>query len=253
MNGAFGTIDTDVGIGTILSHFNSEYISHVIDDSLQMKFRPFDGPMPNMVSVLERQFQSIIPNAVDYQVNVLEVRAETYKEIIRKICGYYGLVFTGDLDSITHEELHGIAYNLYDIFISRFTDFMMEFFVSYIIANSDSFAAYLKNDETSIKPKESGIYSSKNYIDPKYILIHANVNRIMYDIAGHDITLPQLLNFFVDKVVADRLNTLIVDAGNIYKVHYACYILDQRFSASVLTNIKLKLQARTQEAHNIID
>ena len=42
-----------------------------------------------------------------------------------------------------------------------------------------------------------------------------------------------------------------MDNGDIYKTHYACYILDQRYSAGVLTNIKLKLQAKTQEAMKI--
>ena len=66
MNSYMNRIDTDAAIGTILSHFNSDYINHVISDSLNMKFRPFDSPMPNMVDVLNRQFDSIIPNSPDY-------------------------------------------------------------------------------------------------------------------------------------------------------------------------------------------
>ena len=38
MNGYMGSIDTDAGIGTILSHFDSEYVNHIIEDSLNMKF-----------------------------------------------------------------------------------------------------------------------------------------------------------------------------------------------------------------------
>ena len=113
-----GTIDTDAGIGTILSHFSTEYINHVIDDSLNMKFRPFDGAMPNMVDVLERQFQSIAANSKDYLEKISDVRIESYKEIIYKICSYYNLTFVGDFESMNPQEIYGIAHILYDVFIS---------------------------------------------------------------------------------------------------------------------------------------
>lgn len=38
-NGFVGSIDTDAAIGTILSHFSTDYVHNVIGDSLQMKFR----------------------------------------------------------------------------------------------------------------------------------------------------------------------------------------------------------------------
>ena len=129
---------------------------------------------------------------------------------------------------------------------------MIDFFVSYIVNNADSIASYLKTDDTVIKPKDTSIYSSRNYIDPKFILIHCNVNKVIYDIAGHDISLQALLNYFVEPNISSRLNDLLADNGDIYKYHYTCYITDQRYSASLLTNIKLKLQSRTQEAFNIL-
>lgn len=243
-----GSIDTDAGIGTILSHFSTEYITHVIGDSLNMKFRPFDTPMPNMVDVLERQLVAIYANSAgDYKEQVMETRNETYKEIINMICSYYNLTFIGDFDSMNPEEIHGIAHVLYDIFISRFTEYMINFFVSYIVENSDSIVVHLRMDEESIKPKEAGLYSPKNYIDPKYIIIHANVNKVIYDIAGHDIPLQCLIAHFLDPASAARIGSLLIDNNDIYKNHYACYIMDQRYSAGVLTNIKLKLQAKTQE------
>lgn len=251
MNGYHSSIDTDAGIGTILSHFSTEYIRHVIEDSLNMKFRPFSDAMPNMVDVLERQFLAIQNNAQNYTEKVSDVRVETYKEIILLISSYYNLQFVGNFDTMNPEEIHGIAHIMYDIFISRFTEFMINFYVSYIVNNADSIVSYLKTDETINKPKESGLYQPKNFIDEKYIIIHANVNKVIYNMAGYDIPLQVLLNYFLDPSSAMRLGSLLQDTGDIYKKHYACYILDQRYSAGVLTNIKLKLQARTQEAMQI--
>ena len=251
MNGYIGSIDTDAGIGTILSHFSTEYINHIIDDSLRMKFRPFDGAMPNMVDVLERQFQSLLLNTPEYAENISNVRIESYKEIIYKICNYYNFSFVGDFDSMNPQEIYGIAHILYDIFISRFTEYMNNFFVSYIVDNADAIASYLKTDETANRPKESGLYSPKNYVDPKFILIHANVNKVIYNMAAYDIPLHLLLNYFLDPNSAQRITNLISDNGDVFKTHYTFYILDQRYSAGVLTNIKLKLQSRTQEPMKI--
>ena len=251
-NGYINTIDTDMGIGTILSNFNSNYIDHVIDDSLKMKFRPFDGPMPNFIDILERQFNAVLINSPDYQEKINDVRAETYKEIIMKICNFYNLSFVYDFAILSPQELYGIAHTMYDVFISRFTEYMFNFFVIYIVNNSNSIYQYLKNDESAIKPKETGAYAPKYYIDPKYFLIHANVNKVVYNMAGYDISLQALLNYFLDNNSANRLGSMLVDNGDIYKYHYASYILDQRYSANIMTNIKLKLQSRTQEAINPI-
>lgn len=251
MNGYMGSIDTDAGIGTILSHFDSEYVNHIIEDSLNMKFRPFADPMPNIADVLNRQFLSVLVNCPDYKEKIDDVRRETFVEIINKICSYYNLSFDYDTDSSTTEELYGIAHILYDVFISRFTDYMIDFFVSYVVANADSICAYLERNENTKRPKETGLYSGKNYIDPKFILIHANINQVIYNMAGYDISLYQLINNFLDPNSAAYINSMLTDNGDIYKTHYAIYILDQRYSAGVLTNIKLKLQSRTQEAMKI--
>lgn len=251
MNGYVGSIDTDAGIGTILSHFNTEYINHVIDDSLRLKYRPFDSPMPNIPDVLERQFQSLLINTPDYRDNILNVRTETYIEIINKICSFYNLSFTVDFGSISQEELYGITHILYEIFVSRFTDYMIDFFVSYIVSNANAISSYLKTDEEYNKPKESGAYGEKYFNDPKFIAIHANINKVIYNMASYDIPLQTLLNYFLDGNTAARIGSMLVDCGDIYKQHYAYYILDQRFSSGILTNVKLKLQSKTQELNNV--
>lgn len=250
MNGYTNSIDTDSGIGTILSHFSSSYIEHIVDDSLKMKYRPFiNEPMPNIVDIINRQINAVLVNAPDYIDKVKDVKNESFKEIILKICNYYNLTFTGDLDNIFGDELYSIAHVLYDIFISRFTEYMNNFFTSYILNNADSIYAYLEADETSIKLKDNAVYA--RYIDPKFALIHANVNKVMYNLAGYDISLDELLLYFLGPAQYMPISQLLLDNGDIYKNHYACYILNQMSSAGILTNVKLYLQARTQEGIKI--
>jgi hypothetical protein len=247
MSNYISPIDTDYGIGTILSNFDTNYILHVITDSLNMKFRPFDGPMPNMVDVLERQFQLILSNAPDYRDEVENTRIETYKEIINIISNYYSLQFRGDFDSMQPIDIYSIARTLYDIFIAKFTEYMLDFFTHYIISNSDGIATYLKNSETTNKPKDQGIFNSKNYIDPNFALIFANINQVIYNMAAYDISFADLITYFLNKSSETILN-LFVDCGDIYKNYYANHIIDQRYAPDVITNIKLRLQSYSYAA-----
>ena len=117
MNSFANSIDTDMGIGSILSNFETPWIMHTVQDSLNMKFRPFSEPMPNFVDILNRQFDMILTAGPDYREKIEFTRQETFKEIIEAICSYYGLSFTESYDNITPIELYGIAHNLYDIFM----------------------------------------------------------------------------------------------------------------------------------------
>ena len=252
MNSFANSIDTDMGIGSILGNFETPWIMHTVQDSLNMKFRPFSEPMPNFVDILNRQFDMILTAGPDYREKIEFTRQETFKEIIEAICSYYGLSFTESYDNITPIELYGIAHNLYDIFISRFTDYMIEFFISYIINNVDSIYAYLISDDTIRKPREKDSMA-KTYVDQKFMLIHANINKVIMNMITYDIPLETLIQYFTDQSTANRLCSLLADTGDIYKYHYAVYLQDQRYMAELLTCIKLRLQARTQQSYTIAD
>ncbi len=248
MNGYINSIDTDAAIGSILSNFETPWIMHTIQDSLNMKFRPFSEAMPNFVDILERQFEAIKPQAKDYADKVEETRLETYKEIINKICEYYDLSFTEDLDSLHPVELHGVARTMYDIFVSNFTYYMIKFYINYIIANLNGIYDYLSKDPDVRKVKEKeNVY--RNYVDPKFLLVHQNLNTVILNMTSYDVPLDMLLSYFLDPTYAQRMSQLLVDKGDIYKNHYAVYLQDNRYMADVLTVIKLELQSVTQNAN----
>ena len=189
-----------------------------------MRFRPYEDGMPNMVDILERQFTGILDHSPDFVEQVTSVKEETYKEIIRIILNYYNLQLMITYDDIPALELFGIARTLYDIFISKFTDYMLDFFVSFIVNNVESIYAYLAADENIKKPKELLAYSNQTYVDQKFMLVHANINQVIYNMACYDIPLNMLLSYFCEPAVADRLNSIIADRGDIYKNYYASFI-----------------------------
>ena len=241
------SIDTDAGIASILSNFDSDYITHVVSDSLNMRFRPYQDEMPNFVDILERSFNGICDNAVEYRDEVNNVRLETYKEIINIITKYYNLTFTGDFDNMNPLEIYGITKTIYDIFVSRYTEHMFYFFIKYIMDNCESIYDNIIKDPNTKKPKEIVGYTADNYIDSRYLVIHANINTIIYNMASFDIPLYQLLLTMTDQNTAMVLNNVLIDNNDIYKYYYANFILDPKTTADMITNIKLRLQAYTQK------
>ena len=69
----------------------------------------------------------------------------------------------------------------------------------------------------------------------------------MMNLTAHDIPMSLMFQYFLEPVSAARMNELFEDCGDLYKNHYASYILDQRYMAELLTCIKLQLQAKTRE------
>ena len=106
------------------------------------------------------------------------------------------------------------------------------------------------NDDTVKKPRDKDI-PVKSYVNPKFHIIHANLNKIVMNMISYDIPLNTLLSYFVDQNTLYRLSMLLTDTGDIFKNHYAVYLQDQRYMADLLTSIKLKLQSNTQEAFSV--
>jgi hypothetical protein len=238
-------IDTDYAIGSILSRFDSEYITNVIQTSIENRFRPFSEPMPNMVSVLARQFKGVLDNAPDYADKVLEVETQTYQEICQMICQYYNLELDINNDQLYGNTLRTFAFTLYDIFVSRFTEYIIQFYTSYIMRNLDFIYSYLANNEDTKKARENSMQAQKMYTNPKFALVHSNLNQVIINMAAYDISLQELLSYITDPNTAAFLCTFIADKGDIYKYHYATFITDKYTMSGILTSVKLQLQEQT--------
>jgi hypothetical protein len=246
---SYNSIDTDYGIGVILSRFNSNYIEHVVQQSLARRFNPFGEPMPNIVDVLHRNFDSVKAESPDYIEKVNDVELQTYIEIIETVCNFYNLEFDADALITTNgfQTIVGsYARIIYEIFVSQFSIYFNNFLVSYIVRNSDGIYEYLVNDPNTKKVKDAGSGSAmRTFIDPKYALIHANLNQVIINISAYDITLNDLLTYFVGPEEASNLAMYITDKGDIFKNYYASLILSPDTMSGVLTNVKLSLQHQT--------
>ena len=243
---SYNFVDTDYGIGTILSRFDSNYINGCIQTAIETRFCPFSDPKPNMIGILSRDFKATLDHAPDYRDQVLQVEHDTYLEVINMICAGFNLQFNYDETINNSEKLRSIAFVLYDILVSRFTDVLINFYVSYICRNSDSIHNYLMSDPESRRPRESNTQQTqKIYSESKYNIIHANLNTVIYNMSSYDIPFYTLLQYITDPNTAAMLANYIVDLGDIYKNHFAVFVLNPNTKATVLTSVKLLLQEKT--------
>jgi len=242
---SYSNIDTDYAIGTILSRFDSEYIVGVIQRSIVSRFRPFSEPMPNMVDVLSRQFKGVLDNSPDYRDKVLSVETQTYQEICAIICNYYNLDFDQDNDQLYGNTLRTFAHTMYDIFVARFTDYIIQFYTSYILRNIDYIYNYLCEIDGVKKARENSAQAQKMYTNPKFALVHSNLNLVIMNMASYDISLQDLLSYITDYNTATMICNFVTDKGDIYKYYFACYVLDKNTMSGILTSVKLQLQNQT--------
>ena len=242
---SYSNIDTDYAIGTILSRFDSEYITGVIQRSIESRFRPFSEPMPNMVDVLARQFKGVLDNSPDYADKVLSVETQTYQEICQMICNYYNLEFDQDNDQLYGNTLRTFAHIMYDIFVARFTDYIIQFYTSYILRNIDYIYNYLCDIDGIKKARENSAQAQKMYTNPKFALVHSNLNLVIINMASYDISLQELLSYITDYNTASMICNFVADKGDIYKYHFASYVLNKNTMSGILTSVKLQLQSQT--------
>lgn len=242
-NSSIQIINSEKAVGTILSKFSTNFIMDVIDDNIKMKFRPFNVGPANFVIVLEQNYQMTKLQNPSFVNEIENNRAQTYREIINKICKFYNLQFIGEqYQELNPNDLFNLASILFDIFVSNFTNRMIEFFVRYIVNNKDDIYNSIENAEEIRKNKEMTSYGRKMYTDPKLVVIHSSLNSVIMNIASHDIPLALLLTYLTDRDTAAYLSGMIVDINDIYKNHYASYILNELTKADIFTSIKLTMQ-----------
>ena len=69
-NKVIANINTDKALASVLSNFDSNYITHIVSDSLEMKFRPYSNSLPGIYSI-ESTFNNLLNN-IEEPISPLE-------------------------------------------------------------------------------------------------------------------------------------------------------------------------------------
>lgn len=249
-NSITANIRSDNALASILSNFESLYIINMVKDSINMRFRPYEAPLPSLYSI-ESNFVVVLNNVdITDREKVLDVRQKTYEEIIDEICKYYEIKF----NNIYNDDMYSSAFWLYDFFVSNFTEHFFSFFINYIMSNKNDIFNYLNLDNFK-KKSSSALYSKKIISDDKLALIHANIDIVLDNICAFDIHLSDLINYSsLDSKIKEFLINSIVDVNdNIFKTKYVPLYLDKSIRTDIITNIRLKMQEMLMQENNILN
>lgn len=246
-NSTVQILNSEKAVSAIISRFSTDFILDVIEDSIKMKFRPFNVGSANLVAVVDQEMKIGLLQNPSYEDKMKSVAEETYREIIFSICKSYNLAVSEDILSYSYNQIFGLAYTLYDIFITNFTSRMINFFVQYIVDNKEDIYNSIVNADEIRKNKDSVSYGKKLYVDNKLIVIHSDLNNVLNSITAHDIPFDVLLTYLSDRETAQYITSIIQDKGDIYKYHYASYIIDSTTRPDLFTAIKFEMQNRASD------
>lgn len=241
-NKIISNINADKALASLLSNFESEYIFHIITDSLEMKFRPYSNSLPGLYSI-ESNFKYLLDNVEEpsSRENILEVREKTYLEIIDIVCNYYNIQFKPS----ENIDVYSAAYWIYNFFVSDFTNSLINFYINYILKEKDGLYSYLNLDSCKKDKDATTVYSKKVCTDNKLSIIHANIEVVLDAISEFDIDFQNLVSYSIgnNEQLISFLVSSIVDVNNVFKYHFAS-LLQSQYRSDVITCVKLGLQQR---------
>ena len=222
----------------VIAHFNTEFIMSIIDNAIAARFNPSSYMMyPNVVDAWNMNFKQIIEyyNCVDMTERMMTLRADTYKEIIDRICKYHNLNFT-----IEEVDLYSAARYLYQFFVCGFLTYMNQFFANYIIKEADSIYEAMQLEVLRKKKDSSTIYTRKVYRNDKLAVIVANIDAVVSYIGGMDFDFPYIVNNSgLTSQEASFLLSLVSPQDDFFKSQYMRVLSDQFFVRPIhLNNIR---------------
>lgn len=252
---AMDSYNTDKALSAILSNFDINYILGVVEDSLSMKFRPYTGAMPTLDAV-ESSFRNAIDgfNAQEDRDKIMEVRYNTYMQVIDKIAKYYDLTITQNIEPAN---IYTAAYFVHNFFVANFTNSLINFFVNFIVDQQDSLYEYLVsiNLDGSKDKSSASSYSKRVYINQKLGTIHANIGVVLDAICNMEITLDQLVAYAIqgDQMQINFLINFLEENTNVFQNHFAPYVRDVGTRFDLITRVKLELQKYNRQIFDVKD
>lgn len=240
-NPAITNVNIDNQLAGILSQFGDDYIMDIVKDSIANRFRIYDLPRPNVVNAFEITFKDLTDGFTSNTDEIRTTRNRVYTNIINIICDYYNFIFNQYDDT----DIFSAACWLYEVFVSNFTNSMINFYTLYLIREKDSINNALNLNELSKANETTYVYSKKLFKDYRLANIHCNLEYIIDQISTFDINLNTILYTIYNgsnSNIANYILSIISDpTGQFFKNYYESFLYGKE-AADILTQIKLNLQ-----------
>lgn len=246
-NDIINNINIDSAVSQILSYFDPFYIINVIDDSFNMRYRPYNLQMPNLIVAYEERFKMIKDQFPNMTEHCTVKREEIYDLAINRIADFYNLSIKKEF--VTTDNQYVLAYSLYQFLIADFTGSLINFFVAYIEKEKDSIYTYLmpmieNNEDVADKSIKNTTMSlnKKTYTNMKIAGIQTYLSYVLDLIATSDVDFETFVRLVVNnQAYANLIITCVEDKGDLFKNYFCSFLVDPDTRPSLITTIKLRI------------
>ena len=251
MNNLEYDITSESEITRILSHFDTDQILDLVEDSIQRRYASYPNNPLNLVHSIETNFSIVYANLPSEKERIDELRDRTYSAIIDKLAYHYNFEYNDN-----GQDYYTIAYYLYEFLVSGFSTNMINIFTNYILRQKE----YIYNQIGLINMKKnkdmSTIYTKRIHNDPKLALINANLEYVIDSISLFDIPLIDVLKLiYTDNNIIELLSQAILPKGDIFKDYFVA-TLNNEYKPVYITNIKFALmevdKSTTETMHQFL-
>ena len=222
---------------SVIAHFNTEFIMTVLTKAIEAKFYPNAyATIPNLVDSLNMNFDQIVQYYQSQEASdrITQLRHETFREIINRICGVYSLNFT-----VEEIDVYTAARFLYDFFVSNFTYYMCTFFARYIIREIDSLYEAMNLGELRKNKDTSTIYNKKIFENEKLAIVMAHIDKVMRYLEGMDFSFQYIVsNCGLNMETVNYLLSIVSPTEDFYKDHYVNLIRNESVRPNDLNYIR---------------
>lgn len=241
-NSANSNMDPDIQLAGILNKFNYEYISDVIDSSLE-SIPTMQQQLPNIVYGYGVNFNHLMNGFTGGSKIIQDTSTDVYTNIIQKICDFYNIQFTENYENL---DLFNAAYSIYDFFISKFFDNMILFFSMYIIKERNNIIESFKEIKMNNRDGDNVIkYTKQLFKSENLAYIYTNIEYVLSNMGTFDIPLNDIIDYTLGENTdaSNYLKSVIIDNGNFFRDNYFNkMIMNRTIIADIVINIRMSLQ-----------
>lgn len=234
-------ITTEGELGAILQNFDPDMIFDVLEHNMETKYREYEHNLTNLVVSFEYSFKQL-EELYGMDQQILQVRDNTYAQIVERICSFHNIE---RVQTEINIDTFSFASLMYEFFISRFTNGISNFFVSYIMRETESLYNMIlqSEDEKKIKNNSSTYYKKLYSENPKLAIIHAYIPKVVNNIMTFDISLYEYIYtaYATEISKSQFLCSLLVDNNDFYPNHVVPFIREHY--ARIITDLRLTLQS----------
>lgn len=237
-------IMTDGELATLLANFNPEFIIDVVNVSLKQIYRPYNFNVPNMVSSYEIDFKTKLETYPMFSDEITNTRDTILNVITRTLCTYFNL----QINPATEMDNYSVAYYLYEVFVSNFTNNLVMFFSSFILKEYSNIFTNLGFVDTKKSKDSTTIYAKRVFVDPKLGIVVSKLDTVLKSLVNLDVNLVMIFDtiYGQNTPLSIALKNTIMDRGDFYKQFFCKYILDESTFATTMTMIELEIQGNAE-------